>query len=86
MGCGNYSQCPGALHNSDEKQTNYIAKFREKVYETAKYIIFNMRDHILKENYILYRTTIESINEKETWLDRKHSSMINFFNRFSCFN
>ena len=38
-------------------------EFKEKVDEVAKYIIFNLRDHIFKENYILYPTTVESIKE-----------------------
>jgi len=42
-------------------------EFKEKVDDTAKYIIFNLRDHIFKENYILYPTAIESIKEKEIW-------------------
>ena len=46
-------------------------EFKEKVDDTAKYIIFNLRDHIFKENYILYPTAIESIKEKEIWEDMK---------------
>ena len=46
-------------------------EFKEKVDDTAKYIVFNLRDHIFKENYILYPTAIESITEKETWEDMK---------------
>ncbi|BCZ46712.1 histidine kinase [Clostridium gelidum] len=46
-------------------------EFKEKVDDTSKYIIFNLRDHIFKENYILYPTAIESIAEKETWADMK---------------
>jgi DUF438 domain-containing protein len=46
-------------------------EFKEKVDETSKYIIFNLRDHIFKENYILYPTAIEAIKEKETWQDMK---------------
>jgi DUF438 domain-containing protein len=45
--------------------------FKEKVDDTAKYIIFNLRDHIFKENYILYPTAIESIQGKEIWNDMK---------------
>ena len=44
---------------------------KEKVDEISKYIIFNLRDHIFKENYILYPTAIEAITEKETWQDMK---------------
>ena len=48
-----------------------FAEFKEKVDDTSKYIIFNLRDHIFKENYILYPTAIEAITEKETWQDMK---------------
>ncbi|MBY6921865.1 DUF438 domain-containing protein, partial [Clostridium botulinum] len=33
-------------------------KFKSKVDETSKYIIFNLRDHIFKENYILYPSSL----------------------------
>ena len=46
-------------------------EFKEKVDDTSKYIIFNLRDHIFKENYILYPTAIESIKDKELWKDMK---------------
>ncbi|NFI02450.1 DUF438 domain-containing protein [Clostridium botulinum] len=46
-------------------------EFKEKVDDTAKYIVFNLRDHIFKENYILYPTAIETIKEKEIWKDMK---------------
>ncbi|MGN2339551.1 DUF438 domain-containing protein [Clostridium cagae] len=46
-------------------------EFKEKVDDTAKYIVFNLRDHIFKENYILYPTAIETIKGKEIWKDMK---------------
>ncbi|GKX65327.1 DUF438 domain-containing protein [Inconstantimicrobium mannanitabidum] len=46
-------------------------EFKVQVDETAKYIIFNLRDHIFKENYILYPTAIEAISDKEVWDDMK---------------
>ncbi|ACD22474.1 DUF438 domain-containing protein [Clostridium botulinum] len=46
-------------------------EFKEKVDDTAKYIVFNLRDHIFKENYILYPTAIETIKEKEIWKHMK---------------
>lgn len=46
-------------------------EFKEKVDDLAKYIIFNLRDHIFKENYILYPTAIESIKEEKVWKDMK---------------
>lgn len=44
---------------------------KEKVDDTAKYIVFNLRDHIFKENYILYPTAIEAIKDNEIWNDMK---------------
>lgn len=44
---------------------------KEKVDDTAKYIVFNLRDHIFKENYILYPTAIEAIQDNEIWDDMK---------------
>lgn len=46
-------------------------ELKERIDDTAKYIIFNLRDHIFKENYILYPTAIEAIKEKEMWNDMK---------------
>ncbi|MCB2341378.1 DUF438 domain-containing protein [Clostridium estertheticum] len=54
----------------DASELNFN-EFKEKVDESTKYIIFNMRDHIFKENYILYPTAIESIQGKEIWNDMK---------------
>ncbi|NFE19080.1 DUF438 domain-containing protein [Clostridium botulinum] len=42
-------------------------KFKSKVDETSKYIIFNLRDHIFKENYILYPSSLEAIKGKDIW-------------------
>lgn len=46
-------------------------EFKEKIDQTSKYIVFNLRDHIFKENHILYPTAIESIKENEIWEDMK---------------
>lgn len=39
--------------------------------ETSKYLVFQLRDHIYKENYILYPTAIDAIKENEIWKDMK---------------
>ncbi|MFL0166253.1 DUF438 domain-containing protein [Candidatus Clostridium helianthi] len=44
---------------------------KEKVDDTSKYIVFNLRDHIFKENYILYPTAIEAIKDNEIWDDMR---------------
>ncbi|MGO5091202.1 DUF438 domain-containing protein [Clostridium sp. LCP25S3_F10] len=46
-------------------------EFKSKVDKTSKYIIFNLRDHIFKENYILYPSSIEAIKGKDIWDDMK---------------
>lgn len=45
--------------------------FKTIVDQAAKYIIFNLRDHIYKENHILYPTAIERIVGDEIWQDMK---------------
>lgn len=39
--------------------------------ETSKYLVFQLRDHIYKENYILYPTAVDAIKEKEIWKEMK---------------
>lgn len=46
-------------------------EFKKSLDQVAKYIIFNLRDHIFKENYILYPSAIEAIKEKEKWDEMK---------------
>lgn len=59
------------LKAAEEVSKLEFNEFKEKVDDTAKYIIFNLRDHIFKENYILYPTAIESIKEEKTWEDMR---------------
>lgn len=46
-------------------------EFKSKLDEISKYIVFNLRDHIFKENYILYPTALESIDKIDTWDEMK---------------
>ncbi|MCR1899609.1 DUF438 domain-containing protein [Irregularibacter muris] len=57
---------------AENVETMDFELFQSTVDETAKYIIFNLRDHIYKENYILYPTAIDAIQEKELWKDMKN--------------
>lgn len=45
--------------------------FKEQLNSAAKYVVFNLRDHIFKENHILYPTAIDSIKEGELWDEMK---------------
>jgi DUF438 domain-containing protein len=49
-------------------------EYKAKVDELAKYIVFHLRDHIYKENYILYPTAIDALNDKELWAEMKCKS------------
>lgn len=43
------------------------SEFVKDLRETASFIIFNLRDHIFKENTILYPTAFRAIREPEVW-------------------
>jgi uncharacterized protein len=43
----------------------------KEINDTAKYIVFNLRDHIFKENHILYPSALENIRETSKWSDIK---------------
>jgi uncharacterized protein len=36
-------------------------------------LIFNLRDHIYKENHILYPSSIETLTDKNLWVTMKQS-------------
>lgn len=45
--------------------------FKKQLQELSNYIVFNMRDHIFKENYILYPTAFEALTDEELWKNMK---------------
>lgn len=45
--------------------------FKERLQELTSYLVFNLRDHIFKENTILYPTAIDSINDDRRWDDMR---------------
>lgn len=54
--------------SADQMEFN---EFKSSVNEVSKYIIFNLRDHIFKENYILYPSSLEAIKGEDIWDDMK---------------
>lgn len=48
-----------------------FAEVKKVIDEVSKYIVFHLRDHIYKENYILYPTSVDAIKEKNLWEDMK---------------
>lgn len=45
--------------------------FKERLQYLTAYLVFNLRDHIFKENTILYPTAIDSINDDSRWEDMR---------------
>jgi len=70
------------LRKSKKELKKLIAKipdmnfneFRKKLGKNAEFIIMTLRDHILKENNILYPTALEIIKEKEVWQKMKEAA------------
>ncbi|MDP4091694.1 MAG: hemerythrin domain-containing protein, partial [Bacillota bacterium] len=62
------------------KETAHVAvimdfdECKKRIDELAKYIVFNLRDHIYKENYILYPTAIDALKDKDLWAEMKTKS------------
>jgi DUF438 domain-containing protein len=46
-------------------------EIKSTIDEAAKYIVFNLRDHIYKENYILYPTALDAIKDTAVWDNMK---------------
>ncbi len=46
-------------------------EFLESLAEAADYLVFHLRDHIYKENNILYPTAEQTIRESEVWNELK---------------
>lgn len=49
-----------------------FAEAKNIIDETSKYIVFHLRDHIYKENYILYPTAMDAITDKALWEEMKN--------------
>lgn len=45
--------------------------FKKELNEAAGYVVFNLRDHIFKENHILYPSAFDAIRDGETWNEIK---------------
>jgi DUF438 domain-containing protein len=54
-----------------EVETMDFAEFKSQLDEAAKYLIFNLRDHIYKENHILYPSSTQTLQDSELWAEMK---------------
>lgn len=59
---------------ADKAEIMNFDECKTKVDELSKYIVFQLRDHIYKENYILYPTAIDALKDKELWIEMKNKS------------
>lgn len=59
---------------ASEAGTTNFDECRKKIDELSKYIVFNLRDHIYKENYILYPTALDAIKDNALWIKMKNKS------------
>src|SRR3989338_2871891 len=50
-----------------EAETLNFNDLKKQLDATAKFLVFNLRDHIFKENNILYPTALDVITEPEIW-------------------
>lgn len=53
-------------------EANNFEESKKTIDEVSKYIVFHLRDHIYKENYILYPTAIDAIKDAALWEDMKN--------------
>lgn len=58
---------------AENVQAMSFIDFKSQLNEAAKYLIFNLRDHIYKENHILYPSSIETLSDKNLWNSMKES-------------
>ena len=59
---------------AENTTTENFDNSKKEIDELAKYIVFNLRDHIYKENYILYPTAINALQDNALWEEMKHRS------------
>ncbi len=55
------------LELAQQVKTMDYDEFKTKLAEYAGYLVFHLRDHIFKENNILYPTAMETITEASVW-------------------
>lgn len=48
-------------------------EFKNQLDEAVKYLVFNLRDHIYKENHILYPSSIDTLNDDNLWVEMKRA-------------
>jgi hypothetical protein len=55
------------LDLAENAKTTPFADFKERLGELATYLVFNLRDHIFKEDNILYPAAVEVVTDPAVW-------------------
>ncbi len=58
---------------AEEVQNMNFTEFKTQLDEAAKFLIFNLRDHIYKENHILYPSSVQTLKEEGLWAEMKEA-------------
>jgi DUF438 domain-containing protein len=48
-----------------------FAHFQRQLAEVAQFIVYNLSDHIHKENHIMFPAAVRLVKEKELWPELK---------------
>jgi DUF438 domain-containing protein len=56
---------------AEEVESMDFVQFKNSLNEAAKYLIFNLRDHIYKENHILYPSSVQTLTDPNLWAEMK---------------
>jgi DUF438 domain-containing protein len=59
---------------AENAETLAFADFKERLDELAAYLVFNLRDHIFKEDNILYPAAVEVVGDPSVWDEVKVQS------------
>jgi uncharacterized protein len=58
---------------AEEVESMNFEEFKAQLDEAAKYLIFNLRDHIYKENHILYPSSVQTLKDSNLWTEMKEA-------------
>lgn len=58
---------------AEEVESMNFTEFKAQLDDAAKYLIFNLRDHIYKENHILYPSSVQTLKDSNLWSEMKEA-------------
>jgi uncharacterized protein len=58
---------------AEEVESMNFSEFKTQLDEAAKFLIFNLRDHIYKENHVLYPSSVQTLKDSSLWSEMKEA-------------